>query len=325
MIKIKQILDLQTALNNKLDDTQISTDILLGSSDTLIPSQKAVKTYIDNKTVSLSTGMNYKGTFDATTEVDFSSLGPATVGDLYSVIGSGVIEGIDLNAGDSIIVNATVTSVTGAEVDKIDSTESPDLAHWSSDVITDDTLATATDSNIPTALTVKTYVENTAATKEDPFEEFIQEFVPAVTPANTNIDFTLMLVTSTTYPIIVTINGETLKNSHVTHTAGTKLVTLNVPYALDATDVINIIYKVDITQTQTGQTITFDPNLDLNKQIEFYGGVGETATVLINSVSYVIGNVAGSFVFDIGGASEHTFTTVGESITVDTFVITWAG
>lgn len=328
MIKTKQVLGLDDALVAKLDNNQISTDINLGNSNSLIPSQKAVKTYIDNKTVSLSTGMNYKGTFDASIEIDFSSLSPGELGDLYSVIGdspSGGIEGIDLHAGDSLIINQNVSLVTANEVDVIDSTESPDLAHWSSDIITDDSLSTGTDYNIPTALTIKTYVTNEAATKEDPFEEFIEEFVPASTPANTNIDFDVLLTISNSYPIIVSINGVILKDSQITHTSGTKTVTVNVPYALDNTDLVKVIYKVDITQIYSGQTTTFDPNLDLHKEIEFFGTTGETATVTINSVNYVVGNVAGQFVFDIGGGNEHTFTTIGESITVAGVVITWAG
>lgn len=38
----------QTALNSKLDDTQLDTNTALGVDNTKIPSQAAVKTYVDN-------------------------------------------------------------------------------------------------------------------------------------------------------------------------------------------------------------------------------------------------------------------------------------
>lgn len=43
----------QTALNGKEDKSNKSTDVNLGSSDTLYPSQLAVKTYVDNHAVSV--------------------------------------------------------------------------------------------------------------------------------------------------------------------------------------------------------------------------------------------------------------------------------
>lgn len=49
--------------------------------------------------------------------------------------------------------------------------------------------------------------------------------------------------------------------------------------------------------------------------VKFTGTPGQTATVTLNtSYNYTVGNVGGSFVWDIGGANEHTFTAIGESI-----------
>jgi hypothetical protein len=49
--------------------------------------------------------------------------------------------------------------------------------------------------------------------------------------------------------------------------------------------------------------------------VTFTGDPGETATVTLNVVhNYTVGNVGGSFVWDIGGANEYTFTFIGDSV-----------
>jgi hypothetical protein len=47
VVGISDISGLQTSLDNKLDDSQLSTNTALGTSNTLVPSQNAVKTYVD--------------------------------------------------------------------------------------------------------------------------------------------------------------------------------------------------------------------------------------------------------------------------------------
>ena len=63
--------------------------------------------------------------------------------------------------------------------------------------------------------------------------------------------------------------------------------------------------------------------------LSYHGVPGTTANVVVNGVTFVVGNVAGSFVWDIGGSGEHTFTTIGESISRTAgnvaFDITWDG
>ena len=48
-LEIADITNLQSSLDDKLDDTQLSANTSLWSDDTLIPTQNAVKTYVDNK------------------------------------------------------------------------------------------------------------------------------------------------------------------------------------------------------------------------------------------------------------------------------------
>lgn len=246
MLKIKQIDGLQTELDSKLNDDQLSTDINLGNSDTLIPSQLAAKTYIDNTTIDITTAMNYKGTFDASIEIDFSSISPGVVGDFYKVINncpSYGIEGLNINNGDMIIVNKTITLVTASDIDVIDNTESPDLIHWLVDVITDDTLTTATATNVATSQTVKDYVTTIASTREDIFTEVNHEYVHSggTNPANTNLPITVANTIKSGFAVLVSIEGVDLMSTEFTASGTT--VTINVPYTIEDGEIVKIIYK----------------------------------------------------------------------------------
>lgn len=63
-------------------------------------------------------------------------------------------------------------------------------------------------------------------------------------------------------------------------------------------------------------------NLVNTAALIFTGGSGTTAIVDISGNSFVVGNVSGDFVWDIGGIDEHIFTTINESIfiTINGFV-----
>lgn len=90
------------------------------------------------------------------------------------------------------------------------------------------------------------------------------------------------------------------------------------PYQLDILDELDFVYlisnKIDrVVELQADDTYTYDPFIYKNI-FTFFGDPGETATVIIDSVSVLVGNVAGDFVFDTDNANglEHTFTVVGE-------------
>jgi hypothetical protein len=61
----------------------------------------------------------------------------------------------------------------------------------------------------------------------------------------------------------------------------------------------------------------------------FSGDSGETSIVNLNGINYTIGNVAGQFVWDIGGGNQHVFTFIGESIIQNAgginYTIVWDG
>lgn len=85
-----------------------STDVLLGTSDTLYPTQNAVKVYTDN-ILGNSNALVYKGTIDCSTNPDYPT---ADAGWMYiaSVAGKiGGASGTDVEVGDMIICNTDGT------------------------------------------------------------------------------------------------------------------------------------------------------------------------------------------------------------------------
>ena len=73
--------------------------------------------------------------------------------------------------------------------------------------------------------------------------------------------------------------------------------------------------SMDFIILDTGEEYYF-PVSNQKVMIEYIGNPGETATVVLNETyTYAVGNISGSFVWDIGGLNEHTFIYLGESIT----------
>lgn len=123
MIAIKQIKNLLSVLANKINLSSLSTDVNLGTNDTLIPSQNAVKTYVDDKFSVLTNGLIYKGQFDASINTDFSSLGTVKKGYFYFISNSGTVDSLELSKGDMIIINNDTSNPTHLDIDKIDNTQ----------------------------------------------------------------------------------------------------------------------------------------------------------------------------------------------------------
>ncbi len=104
---------LQTALNAKEDLTNKSTSTSLGVSNTLYPSQNAVKVYVDNL-LGNENALVYKGTLDCSTNPNYPA---ASAGYLYVVSVAGKIGGASgtvVDVGDMIICN-TDNTVTGTQ------------------------------------------------------------------------------------------------------------------------------------------------------------------------------------------------------------------
>ena len=99
----------QTALNGKEDVANKSTSTSLGTSDTLYPTQNAVKVYTDNL-LGNANALVYKGVIDCSTNPNYPS---ANAGELYivSVAGKiGGVSGINVEVGDMLICNTDSTA-----------------------------------------------------------------------------------------------------------------------------------------------------------------------------------------------------------------------
>jgi hypothetical protein len=86
-----------------------STDINLGTSDTLYPTQNAVKTYTDN-ILGNANALIYKGVIDCSTNPNYPS---ANAGELYVISVAGKIGGVSGNTvevGDMLICNTDGTA-----------------------------------------------------------------------------------------------------------------------------------------------------------------------------------------------------------------------
>jgi len=107
----------QTALGFTPEDVaNKSTNTALGTSDTLYPSQNAVKTYVDNNVAGL---LDYRGGYDASGNVWPSTGGSGTAGavlkgDMWVISVAGTLGGNAVAVGDSIIANVDTPGQTAA-------------------------------------------------------------------------------------------------------------------------------------------------------------------------------------------------------------------
>lgn len=116
--------------DNTTGEFGAKVDTTVTSNSTNLVTSGAVQSAIDSAIVG---GVKYKGTFAITTSTtDFSGITlPVKKGYMYLVTGTGpaTIDGMELNAGDYILINADVAaggSLTG-KVEKIDNTEAADI------------------------------------------------------------------------------------------------------------------------------------------------------------------------------------------------------
>jgi len=106
-------------------------------------------------------------------------------------------------------------------------------------------------------------------------------------------------------------------------------------YNIENDDSIDFKYltndtKINTITLNTDETFIITTDDEITS-LKFTGGLNETATLIIDDVSFTIGDVSGSFTFDIGDTNGylHTFTYIGENyhITVNTnpYNIIWNG
>ncbi len=106
----------QTALDLKENLANKSTDVALGASDTLYPTQKAVKTYADSLVAGL---LDYRGGYDASVNTWPATGGSGTAGavlkgDMWVISVAGTLGGNAVQVGDSIIANVDTPGQTAS-------------------------------------------------------------------------------------------------------------------------------------------------------------------------------------------------------------------
>jgi|ETNvirome_6_1000_1030641.scaffolds.fasta_scaffold22305_2 hypothetical protein len=128
VLKEDLVLDFLGAVNWDMTNGAANAT-LTGLADGVNPTDAATKGQLD-VAISGIQGMNYKGVFDATIpDPDLDAI-ENKKGDFYKVSVAGTYLGIELAVGDMIILNKDVpaaTTITGADLDKIDNTESADI------------------------------------------------------------------------------------------------------------------------------------------------------------------------------------------------------
>jgi diphthamide synthase (EF-2-diphthine--ammonia ligase) len=136
-----------------------TTDTALGASDTLYPSQKAVKSYVD----SMVSGMlDYRGGFDASGIAFPSSGGSGPTGtilkgDMWIVSVAGTMGGVAVQVGDSVIANTDTPGQSAVNWNMLNANISyvpEDAANKSTD-----TALGSSDTLYPTQKAVKAYAD----------------------------------------------------------------------------------------------------------------------------------------------------------------------
>lgn len=177
----------QTALDGKLDDSQLDTDNTLSAdSDTKIASQKAIKAYVDGKVLGL---LDYRGAYDASGNTFPASGGSGTAGailkgDMFVISVAGTLGGVDIQVGDSIIANVDTPGQTAGNWDKLNTNISY-VPEDSANKDTDGTLAANSDTKYASQKAVKTYVDTGLGTKQDSDSDLTA--IAGLSPSNDDI------------------------------------------------------------------------------------------------------------------------------------------
>ena len=214
----------------QLPMSYLDTDAALaGNSDSRVSSQKAIKSYVDGKVAAINTQISgmltYKGTLDASLSLAANGITSITKGQFWKVSVAGSATGIttpsssSLSVGDQIIANQDSASPSATMFDAIDNTESADLVKLAAaQVLTNKTLDAAsntianlgtgnfgsgviqtsisgpTNAQIPTALAVKNYADNAAASKAKKYTAAISAASTGTIAASTHGCGTLCIV-----------------------------------------------------------------------------------------------------------------------------------
>ena len=240
---------------------------------TNVASAKSTKAYVDTAIAWLSSWLEYKWSFDASIETSL----PADIltWDFYKISWAWIVNWLELAVWDMIIANKNKSWATAdTDFDKIDNTES-------SDILRDWDVSTNTDLSVDWTLltdraTIKTYVdaavatvdsaaeisydntaswltatnvqdaidENAAAISNAAINEAQEDFTNVTSAANTEFTVTLANNKKTWWKPVVSINWIVLTSAELTWTPAVNEVKCTVPYAVDNSDTVSVIYSV---------------------------------------------------------------------------------
>lgn len=114
--------------------------------------------YMLNKINSITNPIQDRGTFDPTVDGKFPS--GAQSGWLYRITKAGTIGSMSMDIGDTIFAIADIVDRLDSSLwVKIDNTENTNILR-NNIILTDASLVGSTNNNIPSALAVKTYIDN---------------------------------------------------------------------------------------------------------------------------------------------------------------------
>jgi hypothetical protein len=120
--------------------TWVDGTTTLGTSDTVLPTQNAVKVYVDTEVAAaVASEMTYKGGYNATTDTPTLDTGTPTlaVGDMYVVTTGGTFFALAVVPGDTLIANtASVDAADFADWDIVEGLQTvPDATESEKGVI----------------------------------------------------------------------------------------------------------------------------------------------------------------------------------------------
>lgn len=171
--------------NTTTHEISANVDTTVTDSSTNLVTSGAVKSAINS---ALTGALIYQGTWTATGQTDYSSITlPVKKGYMYLVSGTATIGGVEWNSGDYLILNKDVAAggtITDADVDKVDNSESADLVRLdATQTLTnktidadDNTISDLTTSNFKSGVIVTT-VGSTGSDSAIPTEQAVREAI----------------------------------------------------------------------------------------------------------------------------------------------------
>lgn len=171
--------------NTTTHEISANVDTTVTDSSTNLVTSGAVKSAINS---ALTGALIYQGTWTATSQTDYSSITlPVQKGYMYLVSGTATIDGVEWNSGDYLIINKDVAAggtITSADVDKVDNSESADLVRLdATQTLTnktidadDNTISDLTTSNFKSGVIVTT-VGSTGLDSSIPTEQAVREAI----------------------------------------------------------------------------------------------------------------------------------------------------